>query len=124
MGRSHCSRHRVQHRQEAVKVDPPGETQGVWDLPWNEDDLMHFKRVLIPDFELHERLSNASALEWLSMAYARLEAKSRNAVRDRLLNSDDNLLKALLEYGENIFGIAKHLSVSLLPRDVDSVRID
>jgi hypothetical protein len=101
------------------RLIPQVRQRGMWDLPWNEDDLKHFKRVLIPDFELHERLSNASTLERLSMAYARLEAKSRYAVKDRLLISDSNLLKALLEYGENIFGISKHPSVSLLPRDVD-----
>jgi hypothetical protein len=98
---------------------PQARQQGLWDLPWNEDDLKHFKRVLIPDSELHARLSNASALERLSMAYTRLEAKSRIAVKDRPFISYNNFLEALLIYGANIFGISKHPSVSLLPSNAD-----
>jgi hypothetical protein len=92
--------------------------QGLWDLPWNEDDLRHFKRVLIPDVEL-AKLSNASALERLSMAYARLVANSRNALKDRLSVKDNGMLEKLLESGETIFAISKHPSISLLPSDTD-----
>lgn len=67
---------------------PQMRQQGVRDLPWNEDDLKHFKRVLIPDFEFHEKLSNASALERLSMACARFVIKSQDAMPSRPSDTD------------------------------------
>jgi hypothetical protein len=97
---------------------PQARQQGRWDLPWNEDDLKHFKRVLIPDVEL-AKLSNASALERLSMAYARLVVNSRNALKDRLSVEDNGMLENLSESGETLFAISKHPSINLLPSDTD-----
>jgi WD40 repeat protein len=100
---------------------PQARQQGLWDLPWNEDDLRHFKRVLIPDIKRHTKLSNASALERLSMAYARLVAKSRDAMSDRLSFTDNRILERLQEYGTAIFVISGHPGISRLPSDANFV---
>jgi hypothetical protein len=107
---------------------PQVRQQGVWDLPWNENDLKHFKRVLIPDFKFRERLSNACALERLSMAYAHLVTKSQDAMLSRPSATDkwttghlSIILERLLESAESILQISQHPSINLLPADAGFV---
>lgn len=46
-----------------------------WKLPWDEEELKHFRRVRIPEFDSQKRMSSASTLALVSAAVRSLVAK-------------------------------------------------
>jgi WD40 repeat protein len=112
--------------QKLSRFGPQVTRRPVWDLPWHEDDLKHFKRVQIPDFEVYDRLPNAYTLARLSSAYGSIVAKTLDAMSKHIRAKNNKipgglfmLLSRLETYAENIFQISQHPSTSLIRSDAD-----
>lgn len=112
------------NRRAPTSTQEPRQGSVLWELPWDEEELKHFKRVQIPDFEIQDKLSDASTLERLALAFEGIVARSGD-IKPALLKANIlSFLSDLEQYASGISIIAKHPAINLLPKDAQLIHSD